>query len=602
MEEDRLSKLSEEVERLNTRISELERLVRTQVNQTASPQPQTPIQPVAIAAPPPAPPVSHAAPPPPRPRPAKTTDLETEIGGNWLNKIGAVALVLGMAFFLKYAIDNRWINETGRVIIGLIIGLACVYGGEYFQKKQMSKYAQGISGAGIAILYFTIYASFAFYNLVPQLPAFAFMILITATAIALSVRHNAISIAILGILGGFLTPALLSSTTGGDSELQFFTYVTILNLGVLGITFYKNWRTLNILSLAGTVLLFAGWAEGSYEPKKLGITMTFLTIFFAIFAAQSFVQNVITRRNMNASDIIMVVAAPMLYFATSYSLLSDAYHIYLGAFAVLVGVVYIVLSQRVQTSRFEDTRLRLLFLAIAAGFLIVAVPIQLKQRWITIGWGAEALVLALIGFYMNSIKTRYIALGLLGLVGFRLLCIDTNVEYGVILTPFFNERFTVFLFSIVMVGIIAWLYQRNREQTTPTERIIQVVLVLTANFLTIWALSMEILNTISVLHPEGYKLAGVESLTLSAVWAIYGAIMLGIGLVYRFRPGRVMAMVILGIVIAKSFLYDVWFLDRLYRIIAFAGLGVLLLLTSYVYQAHRDKIRRIVGVEGESNA
>ena len=328
MEQDRVSQLWDEVQRLNARVLELEQALGERRAEAPRPPPQ-PAPTVQAAAPPPTP-VAPQAPPPPRPAPvpAGAGGLEAEIGGNWLNKIGAVALVLGMAFFLKYAIDNRWINETGRIMIGLIVGLACLFGGEHFQKRNLNRYAQGISGAGIAILYFSIYAAFGFYDLIPQLPAFLFMILVTITAIAVSVRYDAITIAVLGIIGGFMTPVLMQKPGGGggDSQIQLFTYIAILDLGILGATYYKNWRSLNMLSLAGTALVFAGWWGDSYEPKKLGVTLVFLTIFYVIFAAQSFVQNVLARRTMNAADLLMVGNNPRLYSGHAFRVRNQPAH------------------------------------------------------------------------------------------------------------------------------------------------------------------------------------------------------------------------------------------------------------------------------------
>lgn len=602
MEQDRVSQLWDEVQRLNARVLELEQALGERRVEAPAPPPR-PAPTLRAAVPQQPPPVLEVpqVPPPPRPTPASADagGLEAEIGGNWLNKIGAVALVLGMAFFLKYAIDNRWIDETGRIVIGLVIGLACLFGGEHFQKRNLNKYAQGISGAGIAILYFSIYAAFGFYSLVPQLPAFLFMILVTITAIATAVRYDAITIAVLGIIGGFMTPLLMQKPGGGggDSQIQLFTYIAILDLGILGATYYKNWRSLNILSLAGTALVFAGWWGESYEPKKLGVTLVFLTIFYAIFAAQSFVQNVLARRTMNAADLMMVILTPVLYFSTSYALLAGQYHLFLGVFAAAVGAVYVIFSHRVQIVGYEDRKLRLLFLMIASGFLIVAVPIQLEQHWVTIGWVAEGAVIAGLGFYMNSSRTRYVGFGILCLAAFRLLFLDSwGYGLGRQTVPFLNARFATYIFAIAVIALVAWLYSRYREQITGDEKAVQVILALGANFLMIWILSIEVLDYLSHIN------AGVQSLALSAIWAICAAIMLAVGLSKRNRPVRIMAMVIFGIVILKSFLYDVWSLERLYRIIAFLGLGVLLLLASYFYQAQRDRVRQIIGAEGETDA
>ena len=603
MQNDQESKLSEEIARLNARISELEQLMRTHLAAQQGPEPQklppAPTQPPTPAPPPTQPPVPQRA-VPPITAPRSSATFEAEIGGNWLNKIGAVALVLGMAFFLTYAIENRWIDETGRIIIGLIVGMACLYGGEYYQKKNFPRYAQGVSGAGIAILYFTIYAAFAFYHLVPRLPAFAFMFVITVAAAAVAVRHNAPSIAALGIIGGFFTPVLIRETAGlpSDTQVQLFAYMAILDLGVLGVTFYKGWRGLNLLSLAGTTLVAAGWFIESYSPNMLGRTMLLLTIFFAIFAAQSFVQNVVARRALNAADFVMAVAAPALYFGVSCALLAPEYRIFLGGFAVVMAVAYLYFARSVRVTAFEDMRLRLLFLAVAVGFLTIAIPIQLHLRWVTVGWGAEAAVFAWIGFYLNSRAVRYFSLCLLGLVAIRSLFVDYFAWPA--LTPFINERFLAALFTIAMTTIVAWLYLRRRELVTGGEKAVATVLIIGANFLLICALSVETVGWTSRVYAATYA---VDSFALSALWTVYAVLMLAAGIIWRHRPSRLMAVAVFGVVIAKSFLLDVWTLEMLHRIIAFVGLGAALLLVSYAYHAYRDRIERIVGIghERETN-
>ena len=518
--------------------------------------------------------------------PRSTEGLESEFGGNWLNKIGAVALVLGMIFFLKYAIDNRWINETGRVMIGIIVGIACIYGGEYFQKKNLPRYAQGISGAGIAILYGSIYVASAFYQLIPQSFAFAFMFLVTAAAIAISIRHDAVAISVLGIVGAFLTPILLNSSGGsGDSGVKLLTYIAVIDLGVLILTYFKGWRTLNLLSYFGTVLLFAGWWWDSpewqvdSENAVRATALTFATIFFAIFAAQSFVQNVIARRNLNASDVILVVFTPALYLAAVYGLLPEKYHIYLGLIMVVLAGLYLAFAQRITIARYEDKRLRILFLVITTCFITFAIPVQFDGYWVTIGWAVEAAVVAALGLALQSSKTRYASTAFLGFSVFHLLAFDGHMHASV---PIANARFLTFLAVTAVIVAMAWLYHKYKDTINPEEKIMPMALVLAANFVLIWALSIE-----AATWASAYSI----SLALSGVWTLYGLIMLVCGIIWKYRAVRIMGLSLLGIVIAKTFIYDVWMLERLYRIIAFISLGVALLLASYFYQTHRDKIK-----------
>ena len=119
------------------------------------------------------------------------------------------AIILGMAYFLKYAIDNEWIGEAGRVMVGVLTGLGFVAWGESLHRKEMRGYAVTILGGGVAILYFSIFAAFSFYHLLDQIPALLLMVLITAATVVMSVRYDSKTIAIFATVGGFMTPALL---------------------------------------------------------------------------------------------------------------------------------------------------------------------------------------------------------------------------------------------------------------------------------------------------------------------------------------------------------------------------------------------------------
>ena len=108
----------------------------------------------------------------------RAMDWEWLLGGNWLARVGILAVVLGLAFFLKLAFDNDWIGETGRVVLGLLVGSGLLGGGEYWRRKY-AVWAQALTGGGIAILYLSVFAAFALYGLIPPLPALGFFLLVT---------------------------------------------------------------------------------------------------------------------------------------------------------------------------------------------------------------------------------------------------------------------------------------------------------------------------------------------------------------------------------------------------------------------------------------
>src|SRR5205085_7934714 len=116
--------------------------------------------------------------------------LETRMGLTWINRIGVLTLVIGVAFFFKYAVDSQWIGETGRIVLGVLAGLATLAAGDFVWRRDQKIFAQGICGLGISILYLSFYATFGFYHLLPQAAAFVLMVAVTAMAGALALRYD----------------------------------------------------------------------------------------------------------------------------------------------------------------------------------------------------------------------------------------------------------------------------------------------------------------------------------------------------------------------------------------------------------------------------
>ena len=209
-------------------------------------------------------------------------EWEVLIGGKILNRIGSIALVIGLGFFLKYAFDNNLISETIRVLIGITIGIILIVGGLSFYKKNFKMFSQGLAGAGISILYLSIYASFNYYHLVSQPVAFGFMLLVTIVTFAQAFHYNSIAVALLGWLGGFLTPFLLS--TGQANEVGLFTYILLLDIGLLIVVLKKDsWVALEALTVVGTYIVFYIWYGNYYTEEKLAISLLFISIFWLLF-------------------------------------------------------------------------------------------------------------------------------------------------------------------------------------------------------------------------------------------------------------------------------------------------------------------------------
>jgi uncharacterized membrane protein len=345
-----IARLRAEVARLSAEIGRLhERLaagapgadVNAKAAEAEEPPPVVAPSPVpeAPAAPPFTPP-SYTVYPPEEPfasvRPRQgwqpPRELEALIGGNWLLKIGILAIVLGALYFIKYAFENRWIDDTGRVLIGAFAGIALIGAGELFHRRGYARYGHSVGAGGICILYLSIYAAFNFYTLIGNAPALALMALVTAAGALLAARYPSKTLAVLSLLGGIMTPYWLS--TGQNNEGGLLTYLLILDVGMGLLAHAKGWRFLNWISLVGTVALFGAWASEFYTRSAAGLTELFLVLFAVLYvglAAGEPARDAARKMRAPLAAVVLV----LLFFASEANLEHIAlwYWVFIDLFA-----------------------------------------------------------------------------------------------------------------------------------------------------------------------------------------------------------------------------------------------------------------------------
>jgi len=208
--------------------------------------------------------------------------FEAVIAGRWLNYVGILALLFAVTFFLKYAFDNNWVGPRGRVGIGLLMGSALYPWSHWLLDRGYKYFSEGIAALGAAVLYLSLWAGWHYYGIFSQSTAFALMIVVTAATMIVAVGRNSERIAFLALIGGLITPMLVS--TGENHEVALFTYLTILGVGVLGIAWVRNWKSLPPAQFAATLIYFWGWYSDFYRDNELTTTIVFATVFFILFA------------------------------------------------------------------------------------------------------------------------------------------------------------------------------------------------------------------------------------------------------------------------------------------------------------------------------
>lgn len=538
-------------------------------------------------------------------------DLEARIGGSWLNVIGIIAVTLGIAFFLKYAFDNQWIGPYGRVLMGTAAGIGFLIGGDRLRARGYHAYGSVLAGGGILILYLSVYAAFAFYELIAQRPAFVLMSVVTTLAVVLASRYDALPIALLGLIGGFMTPGLLS--TGVDNQIGLFGYLALLVGGVLAIAFLKKWRILNYLAFVGTVLMFVGWMETHYEPPKLGLTIFFLTLFFAMFALVTVIYNLIKREPSLWLDLLLVILNAVFYFGASYGILEREYYGILGLFAVLVSAFYLGLGYVAYRRDAEDRLLLMVFIGLGVLFLVLAVPIQFDQQWITMGWAVQAVILAWIGLRIKDGTARKAALVVFFIAGARWVLYDASewlFREPDRFIPLLNRRSLSGFVLIAALGLAIYLYRRLGEGVEDREsRLITGLYLLAANVVALAVLSLDVneyyehqrilaRDPLSGVGPFARldHLSASKQFMLSAVWTAYGAIALMVGIAKGIALLRAPALVLLGLTTFKILTVDAgyydadWHVPLLNQTFAAFTLMILALACSVWFYARAEEV------------
>jgi uncharacterized membrane protein len=249
------------------------------------PPPVVPPPPRATTPPPSEPPRDRVPPPPPRPpqppRPkAPAIDWEGLVGVKLFSWIAGIALVFAAVFFLRYSVDRGWLGPPIRMAIGLIVGVGLLAGCELRVARRYPTTANALDAAGIATLFATLFAAHALWNLLPQVPTFLAMALVTAVAVALSIRRDSVFISLLGLVGGFATPALLS--TGENRPIPLFGYLLVLNVGLAWVAYQRGWVVLTAASVVLTTLYQWAWVARFLHESPLPLAMAIFLVFPAV--------------------------------------------------------------------------------------------------------------------------------------------------------------------------------------------------------------------------------------------------------------------------------------------------------------------------------
>jgi uncharacterized membrane protein len=608
MNPDHSDSLEGQVDELRSRVRRLEKtllnhgMVLQEAEAPPAPAPQPPLASLPSEALLPQPEVmaqeTYAAPPSfaSFTAPTDSRSLESRIGSQWFNRVGILAMLIGMAWFLKLAIDNQWIGPLGRVLIGLVAGAGLIAWSERFRNHGYAAFSYSLKAVGSGVLYLSLWAAFSLFQLMPSGAAFAAMIAVTAFNGYMAWAQDAELLALYAIAGGLSTPLLVS--TGENHEVALFSYLLLLDIAVLVLVALRPWSRLLFGAFVGSVLFVTGWWFGYYSTAQAGRTAFFVACFFLIFA---FAPRLVRARSeddehLSGWDSLAVVVVPIanaaLGFIAFYAVLDRPETEWAQPWlAVIFAAFYLLMLRLPARGRLKTSPALLssLHLAAAVVFLTIAIPLKAHGRWLTIGWLVEGAALLWVASRVRSVLLRVLAVLCLALGIVALVTVNPEAST----TPIFNERFGTYCVAIAVCVFVAWWARKTGAdgdaEQPPSWQALAVVAALAVNALILLAVSLEI-------HGYWWSLRWRSDFTVyseyqmyaqftySAWFMLFGAILLAAGVWRRSAFLRWQALLLLAVSIGKVFLVDISELSQGYRIISFLGLGALLLGVSFIYQ------------------
>jgi uncharacterized membrane protein len=443
-------------------------------------------------------------------------------------------------------------------------------------------------------------------------------VLIVALAAGLALLYQAPAIALMAVVGGLLTPILLH--TDQDRYVSLFLYLVLLDLGVVLLALARalltararaastpestsrdwkgrlseldfpgfTWSLIAPVALLGTQALFWLWYGTWYHPEKLGAALLFQGTIFGLFLVHDLLATAWSGQRVSWVGLVDVVLAALLFATAGYVLLDPDFHSWLAPLAVGMAVVYTALAWLLLYWKRALERLLLVLVANGMGFVAIALGLRALAGWVALGWAVQGVALSIFGMRIRSIPLRAMGAVLLTLAVGRLVIVDT---------PWGGREPFVFLFNsyglpgLAIAGCLLAAAAFSRRWLTHPDALNEAgrwVAGLGGTVLVWFVLSFEIYQSVA---PERYAYADptgdlhrLASMFLSVFWAVYAAIVLGVGFWLASRPVRSIALGLFALTVAKVVLIDMAGLPGIYRVAAFFVLAVMMGIGAWVYQ------------------
>ncbi len=398
------------------------------------------------------------------------TDLEKFIGENLISKIGILVLIIGIGIGVKYSIDNNLISPLTRVIIAYLFAFGLVGLAVKLKPKYLNFSAALMSG-GMATMYFVTYFAYTTYGLIGQLSAFALMAACTVFTVVAALFYNRQVIAHIGLVGAYAVPFLLSSDSG--NYLALFSYMAIINAGILAVSVKKYWPSILYTASAFTWLIYGAWFLTRYRQEQhFTFALSFAAVFFAILYSSSLIHRLLKPEFGKVGTSGLVVTNAFIFYGFGYSILDDHEGTsgLLGLYTAAHSALHLAVALVAGRMRNAPADVIQILAVLVLTFASIAIPVQLDGNQVTMAWSVEAAVLFWFGrargnrlFEYYSYPVMLLATGSMFFDWGLAYLNRTNAPSEFNLQPFANGNFVTALVYIAAFGAI-YAISRDRER------------------------------------------------------------------------------------------------------------------------------------------
>lgn len=640
------------------------------------------------------------------------------IKDNFLTIIGIVTLVLGIGYFVKYAIDQNWINETFRVLIGIVLGLSII-GIAHRIRKNFEVFSSILIGGGISVLYFTLTIAFREYHIFSQNITFILLTVVTLFSIVLGLIYNKQVVAIFSIIGGFSAPLMIS--TGESNFIFLFSYLALLNVGMLYMSWRKNWQIISFIAFMFTSAYSLAWL---YDSKTKTQALFFI-IFYIIFQAASLF-NYFSKKEFTVWNCILMIGNTIVS-TVFVSLTLNLQHT--GLTSVIFGILNLFFALYVYNTT-QHKLLQNTLIGLSIALITTAIGLEFNANYVAICFAIESTLLLFLWkkSHENIFKVFFICLFLPLLValsinwfsyykipehlniifnpifatsfivaicslfniylmqdfeteerflGFKLanskfIFILTSILFiyvGIVLEliyqikPYFSILMImsfVFIYTLFFVAAILLLknilklnqsliiilqicaagclfflpmfanipnevlrkeikfstYLIYLSYLIPTFYILYLIIKntdyrkyfipqITSLVAIVYIISFEKYNIymLLTLNNDGSNYSHQQDIfrliLLPITWAISGFIIIYLGLKKQLKAFPIIGIILFALIILKLYFIDVWEMSNVFRIVSFIVLGVLILITSFMYQKLKKLMFNLIDKQEE---